>query len=441
MTLSNLLNYGKGFQHKVLRALITSREFVLEIHDVLKPEYFDSESQRWVVETLLKYFDEYHTNISKDALKAEVEKIDNTVLQSAVKNELVKSIQASEKDIDYVKKEFSQFCRNQEMKTAIMDAAELLKRQDFDGIRKVIEDALKAGSPKDIGHDYKKDVEERYRNTRKAIAMPWDKLNDKFQGGIGNGDLAIVFGNPGGGKSWLMVAIAAYAASNGYNVNYYSLELGEEYVGKRFDSFYTKVGLKEIEAHKEVIRELSEKLKGNITIKEYPPKFASINTIKQHIQKCADDDLTPDLVVIDYLDYLKSLSKYRNAEKKDEIDDNYIAAKGLAKELQIPVISPSQVNRSGAKDDVIEGDKAAGSYDKIMVADIIISLSRKKEDKISNTGRIHIIKNRYGDDGSTYDVAFDASTGHMEILRELDESDFESSGEVKKVIEGFFENK
>jgi hypothetical protein len=44
--------------------------------------------------------------------------------------------------------------------------------------------------------------------------------------------------------------------------------------------------------------------------------------------------------------------------------------KGLAKELKIPILTPSQVNRMGAKDDVIEGDKAAGSYDKMMVADI-----------------------------------------------------------------------
>ncbi len=41
--------------------------------------------------------------------------------------------------------------------------------------------------------------------------------------------------------------------------------------------------------------------------------------------------------------------------------------KGLARELNLPIWSVSQVNRAGAKDDVIEGDKAAGSYDKMMI--------------------------------------------------------------------------
>ncbi len=51
-------------------------------------------------------------------------------------------------------------------------------------------------------------------------------------------------------------------------------------------------------------------------------------------------------------------------------------------DINIPIWSVSQVNRAGAKDDVIEGDKAAGSYDKMMITDLSMSLSRKKEDKM-----------------------------------------------------------
>jgi predicted ATP-dependent serine protease len=36
-------------------------------------------------------------------------------------------------------------------------------------------------------------------------------MNEGIQGGWGPGDLIIVFGNPGGGKSWTMVAAAAHA--------------------------------------------------------------------------------------------------------------------------------------------------------------------------------------------------------------------------------------
>jgi hypothetical protein len=107
------------------------------------------------------------------------------------------------------------------------------------------------------------------------------------------------------------------------------------------------------------------------------------------------------------------------AERKDEIDDVFVAVKGLAKEMKIPVLTPSQVNRMGAKDQVIEGDKAAGSYDKLMVADFAISLSRQKEDKVNGTGRIHIMKNRYGMDGMTYNALVDTNNGHIDISNDI----------------------
>ena len=126
--------------------------------------------------------------------------------------------------------------------------------------------------------------------------------------------------------------------------------------------------------------------------------------------------------IIDYIDYLKPSSKVRYSERKDEVDDVYIGSKALAKELQVPVLSPSQVNRMGAKDTVVEGDKAAGSYDKMMVADGSFSLSRTKEDKVLGTGRIHIMKNRYGPDGITYGVKLDTANGHMEFDAAVSES-------------------
>ena len=120
-----------------------------------------------------------------------------------------------------------------------------------------------------------------------------------------------------------------------------------------------------------------------------------------------------DLIIIDYVDLLSSRKK--NRERKEEIDDIYGSTKGLARELDIPIWSVSQVNRAGSNDDIIEGDKAAGSYDKLMITDFCMSLSRKKEDKVKGTGRFHIMKNRYGTDGLTFAVKADTSTGHFEV--------------------------
>tara|TARA_B110000483_G_scaffold60549_1_gene75316 strand:+ start:1398 stop:2741 length:1344 start_codon:yes stop_codon:yes gene_type:complete len=415
MTLKSLQQYGKGFQLKVLGSLLTDKSFLLNVRDVLHDHYFDADSHKWIVNQIKTYFDKYHTSITMDVLKVELQKVENEVLQVALKEELRNSYESSKDDLDFIQEEFQTFCKNQEMKNAILTSADLLKDGDFDGIRNNIETAMKAGMDKNMGHEYNKDVETRYRTDyRPTIPSPWPILNDGIQGGFGPGDLAIVFGNPGGGKSWAMVAIAAHAVRMGHNVNFYTLELGEDYVGKRFDCYFTGYSIDEVNKHRKEVQTYVDGLKGKLIVKEYPPKGATVNTIKSHVQKCIDMDHKPDMIIIDYVDYLRAPSRgSKFAERKDEIDDVFIATKGLAKELKIPILTPSQVNRMGAKDSVIEGDKAAGSYDKMMVADICLSLSRMKEDKVLGTGRVHVMKNRYGQDGMTYNVKMDTNNGHI----------------------------
>jgi replicative DNA helicase len=422
MTLTNLQQYGKNFQLKVIKALLSNKSFLLNVRSAMDVEYFDSDSHKWIVSNILKYFDKRHATVTAEVLKVELKKEENQVLQVALKEEIKLILSMSEEDTDYVIEEFTRFCRNQKMKSAILESADLLKEGDFDGIRSRIETAMKAGLDQDIGHEYKKDVESRYRDDyRPAVPTPWPPINEATQGGWGPGDLVIVFGNPGGGKSWMMIAAAAHALKMGYNVNFYTLELGQDYVGKRFDANLTGLTLDQLKSNRNAVDSQISKLPGNLTIKEYGPKQASIGTIRSHIQRTTDLGFKPDLVIIDYVDYLKPSGKGFRSERKDEIDDVFIATKALAKDLKIPILTPSQVNRTGAKDDVIEGDKAAGSYDKLMVADICLSLSRKKEDKVLGTGRIHFMKNRYGHDGMTYDAKVNTDTGHIVIEGLLDE--------------------
>jgi replicative DNA helicase len=274
---------------------------------------------------------------------------------------------------------------------------------------------MKAGQDKNIGHEYNKDVESRYReDNRKTVPTPWPEINELLQGGLGNGDFGLIFGNPGGGKSWSLVALGGFAVENNYNVLHYTLELGEDYVGRRYDSYFTRIPVNHILEHRDKVEQKVPNLEGELIIKEFPTGKATINTIESHIKKIISLGIQPDLIIIDYVDLLSS--KRKSTDRKFEIDDIYTSTKGLARELNLPIWSVSQVNRAGSKDDIIEGDKAAGSYDKMMITDVAISLSRKKEDKVSNTGRFHIMKNRYGMDGVTFHLNADTSTGHFEVI-------------------------
>jgi len=423
MTLNSLSTYGTAFQVKVLSSLLTHKEFLQNINDVLSEQYFDNQAHKWIIGEILNYYEQYHTTPTMEVLKVEMKKVENEVLQLSIKEQLREAYQASNEDLEYVENEFSSFCKNQQLKKALLSSVDLLNSGDFESIRGLIDNALKAGAEKNIGHEYIKDTEARYREeARTVVATPWGKFNDLMQGGLGNGDFGLIFGNPGGGKSWTLVALGGYAVKMGYNVVHYTLELGEDYVGRRYDAFFTGKPVDTLYKNRDKVEEIVKELPGQLIIKEYAPGQATVNTIRGHIQKCSDLEFAPDLVIIDYVDLLSS--KKRVQDRKGEIDDIYVSTKGLAKELQLPIWSVSQVNRAGAKDDVIEGDKAAGSYDKIMITDIAISLSRKKEDKVNGTGRFHIMKNRYGMDGMTFSVVADTSTGHFEVTdHHFDSSD------------------
>lgn len=417
MTLQTLSSYGKEFQIKVIAALLTDKTFLINVNDILTEEYWENQGNKWIIKEIIKYYHKFHTTPTMNILKIELKKIENEVLQLSIKEQLKLAYSYSDlDDLAYIKEEFSSFCKNQQLKKALLTSVDFLNAGDYDSIRSLIDNALRAGQDKNIGHEYNKDIESRYREDgRKTIPTPWSIFNDLLGGGLGTGDFGLIFGNPGGGKSWALTALGGFAAELGYNVLHYTLELGEDYVGRRYDAFFTGIDVSRISEpqYKSTVESKVESLRGQVLIKEYSPGRASIHTIESHIKKCIHQDFKPDLIIIDYVDLLRS--KKNNRERKDEIDDIYISTKGLAKELKLPIWSVSQVNRAGAKDNIIEGDKAAGSYDKIMIADFAASLSRKKEDKVNGSGRWHIMKNRYGMDGMTYNSSINTSNGHIEI--------------------------
>jgi replicative DNA helicase len=433
-TLQKLSTYGPVFQIKVLGALLTQRQFLINIIDSLDSEYFESSAHKWVIEYIQKYFNEYHTTPTVETLSIEVKKIENEVLRISIAEALREAYKMSDQsDLEWVENEFSTFCRNQQVKKAILGSVQLLEMNDFESILQLISKAVNAGEDKTIGLDYNLDIEARYReDDRNCIPFPWPVFNEMTQGGYGKGDLVLVFGNPGGGKSWAITAMGAYAAALGYNVVHYSLELGEGYVGKRYDAVFSGIEVDKLHLHRKEVDEIVGKVKGKVIIKEYPPKRASFDTIEAHLQQLEhQNDFKPDLIIIDYLDYMRTRSR---KERKEEIDDVYVAAKAFAKEKGIPVVSPSQANRGAAKSDIIEGDNAAGSYEKIMIGDIILSLARKRKDKIEGTGNWHIMKNRYGADGMTFRSRINTSNGYIDIdSNPVDDDDIDIGSQNKAV--------
>jgi len=107
-------------------------------------------------------------------------------------------------------------------------------------------------------------------------------------------------------------------------------------------------------------------------------------------------------------------------------------------ELNIPVWTASQANRDSAQSDIVGLENMAEAYGKAMVADVVISISRKAAEKSSGVGRLFIAKNRAGRDGIVFPITIDTSMSLFSILDEsamsLNEAVAASNSESKAAL-------
>ena len=154
---------------------------------------------------------------------------------------------------------------------------------------------------------------------RNPITTGWDEIDGICKGGLGNGELGVVIAPTGAGKSMVLVHLATQAILKGKTVVYYTLELKDTVVGQRFDCCITDVTLHEHrERQKEIITKIKD-LEGTLIIKEYPTKSASVQTLKNHIEKLRKRGIEPDMVLVDYADLLRPVRS--SSEKRHELEE------------------------------------------------------------------------------------------------------------------------
>ena len=410
-----LTQFGTSFQSKIVASLMSDIKFIQTISDILEPDMFDSDSNKWLVKSIRDYFYEYKKQPTLEVVKYKIDEIDNDVLKSGVVDKLRdvwKNIEAT--DLEFVQSETLDFCKNQTLKTAILESVDMLENKNYDGIKSLIDNAMKAGSERDLGHDYIPSLEVRLsESARITVKTPWDVINDITDGGLGAGELGVVVAPAGIGKSWTLQALGSEVVRQGKTVVHYTLELNENYVGLRYDSIFSGVTTGNIKYHKEDVEKKLQSLPGKLLIKYFPTKAASVNTIGAHLKQIELSGVKVDMVIVDYADILMPTGNFK--EKRHAIGTIYEDLRGLAGELEIPIWTASQANRSALEEDVIGADKVSEDYSKVMTADFVISMSRKVEDKIANTGRFHVIKNRFGIDGVTYPSTINTNIGVVKI--------------------------
>jgi len=411
----SLVKYGTSFQSKIITSLLLNNKFIKTVYDILEVSYFDADSNKFLIKEIKKYFDKYKIPPTMEAMKVMIDELDNDVLKTSVVDSLRNAWNHRESpDLEFVQEKTLEFCRNQVIKKAIMDSVELLDTQQYEKIKGVIDTAMRAGVERDIGHEYISGLEERLsQQSRSCIPTKWDSVNELMDGGLAGGELGVIVAPAGIGKSWTLQALGADAVRQGKTVIHYTLELNAQYVGLRYDTIFTGQPTANLQYHKDEVSKKIQNLKGELIIKYYPTRTASINTITAHLQQCELQGIKADMVIVDYADIMKSTQHF--SEKRHAIGLIYEELRGVAGEFDIPIWTASQANRSSLEEDVIDASKVSEDYSKVMTADFVMSMSRKVEDKIANTGRFHVIKNRFGPDGLTFPATINTNTGYIMI--------------------------
>ena len=411
-----IAQFGPSFQSKVIISLIKKPEFLSQTVDILNPNFFEAPSSKWIIGKVIEYFINYKKPPTLDYFRSEVNALNDREAFKVSVVEQLKSAHAhfTDSDLEYVQEKFLDFAKNQTLKNAILESAELLQRGQLDGIKVLIDKAMKAGIPKDPGLNWNEEFDARHlENARSTLATGWGPLNNVLDGGLGPGELGVIAAPSGIGKSWLLTHIGMNAIKQGKKVVHYSYELNQNYQGIRYDTCFSGIEPSKLKNNLDHVRNIVSNVSGGLVIKYFPGRTANAHTLSAHVDLLQMMDFDPDLMIIDYADLMKAT--VRSDARYQELGYIYEELRSMCGEMEIPMWTASQTQRSSINDDVIEADKIAESYDKVKTCDVLLSVSRKTEDKINNTARAHLIKNRFGPDGITFPMKMDTATGQIEM--------------------------
>jgi len=411
-------HFGKAFQENLCQLILYDRSFCDQMEEVLDINFLELKYLQVFVRKIFDYKNKYKTHPSTEILttilRAEVDN-ENEVVQKQIRDYFARMLKTEVQDEQYIEDTALDFCKRQVLKEAILKSIPLLERSSFEEVQTLINDAMVLGNNNDCGYDYIKDFEKRFElHFRKPVTTGWSIIDDICPGGLGRGELGVVIAPTGAGKSMALVHLGSAAIKEEKSVVHYTLELHDTVVACRYDSCITGIPLKDVFSSKEEIYEQVQGLKGQLIVKEYPTKSASVSTIRNHLEKLKQRKTPVDLIIVDYADLLRS--KLKNNEKRHELESIYEELRGIAQEFDCPIWTASQTNRAGLNEEVITMQSISEAFNKCFVADFILSISRTIEHKETNGGRMYIAKNRNGPDGMVHPIFMDPSSVKIKVL-------------------------
>jgi replicative DNA helicase len=237
---------------------------------------------------------------------------------------------------------------------------------------------------------------------------------DRATGGWQNSDLIVIAARPGMGKTAFTLALARNSSiDHNKPVAFFSLEMSSNQLVQRLISMEAEIPAEKIrrgnlEQHE--YQQLTAKIDSLRNAKMYIDDTPGINIFELR-SKCRKLKQTKDIsmIIIDYLQLMSGTNEGKGGgNREQEISQISRSLKGLAKELNVPVIALSQLSRApetrgGNKKPILSDLRESGAIEQD--ADIVIFLYRAEyygipqdEDGMDTKGlaEIMIAKHRNG---------------------------------------------
>ena len=385
--------------------MITNAELFVRVTNIFNPENFDRKL-RPVAEFMREHTDSYKVLPDSTQIKATTGEIINPVED------------LNEGHYEWFMNEFEAFTKKQELERAIMKAADLLETGDFDPVEKLIKDAVQISLQRDMGTDYFEDPAARlnkYYNQGGQVSTGWSQMDRMLYGGMSRAELNIFAGGSGSGKSLLMMNLALNWLAQGLSGVYITLELSEELTSLRTDAMKTGMSTKDI--RKDIdntalkIRIASKEM-GSYQVKALPAQ-SNVNDIRSYLKEVQiQTGIKIDFVMVDYLDLVMPVSIKVNPNDQF-IKDKYVSEelRNLAKELDILLVTASQLNRSAVEEIEFDHSHIAGGISKINTADNVFGIFTSRSMRERGKYQLQCMKSRSSTGvGQKIDLEYDINT-------------------------------
>ena len=430
---------SKHFEEKLVQTFIVDHPFAEQMVEVLDLNYFNVEYLKSTAKIIFDYYKQYKTFPSFQLL---VHIVKNDIQDEILREKIIGFFVRIQKtplngDLEYVKEFSLDFCKKRKLAIALETCLNFIEEQKFDEISHVIQRALQAGSERDVGHWFINDFDKRMTTVnRRTVPTPWHELNLLLRGGgLGVGELGVICAATGVGKSHALIDIGAGAVISGLSVLHVSLELSEIDIGNRYDARFSGIITDNLRENKELVKAAIDDLRGKLVIKAYPVSGASAQTLKNLLYKLKLKDFTPDILIIDYADLMKSSKGYE--QRRFEEENVYREVRALSQEINMPIWTATQTNRAGVDEKVLTLKHVAESFAKAQIADLFLTMTREKENSTTTMGCFYLAKSRLGRDGIRMPIIVNTSISKIEVLspqsfeEEADEENREQSLKAK----------